>query len=98
MLMAVARHTKRLLKLAVLLCLPLTMPMLMSQVEQGRFVGRVTDPSGAAITGAIVIARNTDTNIELTSPTNSTGDYVITPVPSGNYVLTVAANGFDKAA
>ena len=69
----------------------------LAQVEQGRFVGRVTDPTGAAIVGATVTARNVDTNIELTGTTNSTGDYVITPVPGGNYTLAVAATGFDKA-
>jgi len=74
------------------------LPTLTAQVEQGRFVGRITDPTGAAIVGATVTARNVDTNIELNSSTNSTGDYVITPVPSGNYVLTIAANGFEKAA
>jgi hypothetical protein len=69
-----------------------------AQVEQGRFVGRITDPTGAAVVGAAVTARNIDTNIELNGVTNEAGDYVITPVPAGNYVITVAASGFDKAA
>src|SRR6185437_1966455 len=68
------------------------------QVEQGQFVGRITDPSGATIAGAQVQARNVETNITYKAVTNGTGDYVITPVPSGNYVITVTAQGFQQAA
>jgi hypothetical protein len=97
-MLRVPHCVKRLLSLAVPLYFLFALPTLTAQVEQGRFVGRITDPTGAAIVGATVTARNVDTNIELNSSTNSTGDYVITPVPSGNYVLTIAANGFEKAA
>src|ERR1700761_4848495 len=69
-----------------------------AQVEQGQFVGRITDPSGAAIAGAVVNAQNVDTNILQKATTNETGEYVITPVLAGNYVLTVEAVGFAKAA
>lgn len=79
------------------LCLALA-GTLAAQVEQGRFVGHITDPTGAAIVGATITARNVATNIELTGVTNSTGDYVITPVPAGSYIVTVTATGFDKAA
>ena len=90
-------YTKWLFNLVFAICVCSLTATLMAQVEQGRFVGRVTDPTGAAIVGATVTARNVDTNIELTGTTNSTGDYVITPVPAGNYTLGVAATGFDKA-
>jgi hypothetical protein len=89
--------TKLLLNVVFAICVCSVTATLMAQVEQGRFVGRVTDPTGAAVVGATVTARNVDTNIELTGTTNSTGDYVITPVPAGNYIVTVAATGFDKA-
>ncbi len=68
-----------------------------AQVEQGRFVGRITDPSGAAIPGAQVVARNVETNILYKAVSGGTGDYVITPVPPGNYVVTVNASGFEQA-
>ena len=70
---------------------------LYAQVEQGRFVGRVVDPSGASIVGATVTARNVDTNIAQKAVTNSSGDYVITPVEAGKYKLTLGASGFDNA-
>lgn len=97
MLNVSTRYTKLFLSLVFAICVCSVTATLFGQVEQGRFVGRVTDPTGAAIVGATVTARNVDTNIELTGTTNSTGDYVITPVPAGNYTLSVVATGFNKA-
>ena len=68
-----------------------------AQVEQGRFVGHVTDPQGASVAGVTVQARNLDTNITQTAVTNGAGEYVITPVPAGNYIVTVNATGFTRA-
>lgn len=68
-----------------------------AQVEQGRFVGRISDPQGAAVAGVTVQARNLDTNITQTAVTNSEGEYVITPVPAGNYIVSVNATGFTTA-
>ncbi|AFL87422.1 hypothetical protein Terro_1102 [Terriglobus roseus DSM 18391] len=68
-----------------------------AQVEQGRFVGRISDPQGASVPGVTVQVRNLDTNITQTGVTNGSGEYVITPVPAGNYVLTVNAPGFTTA-
>jgi hypothetical protein len=68
-----------------------------AQVEQGRFVGHIVDPSNAAIPGAIVEARNAGTNIVQRAVTNETGDFVITPVFAGSYTLSVTATGFQKA-
>jgi len=68
-----------------------------AQVEQGRFVGHIQDPTGAAIAGAAVEATNLATNIVQRAQSNEGGDFVITPVPTGNYVLTVTATGFQKA-
>lgn len=72
-------------------------PRAVGQVEKGQFVGRITDPSGAAIAGAAISAQNIDTNIVQKTTTNETGEFVITPVLAGNYVLTVEAPGFAKA-
>src|SRR5450755_2028804 len=66
----------------------------MAQVESGRFVGRITDSSGAVVAHASVSARNVGTNLALNAVTDSNGDYVITPVSAGTYVLSVTAPGF----
>jgi len=65
-----------------------------AQVEQGRFVGQVTDPQGAVIAGASVKLTNLGTNIVQSAITNNTGEYVITPVPTGQYILSISAPGF----
>jgi hypothetical protein len=65
------------------------------QVESGRFVGRIADVQGAGVPHAIVKATNTGTNIVQTALTDSTGDFVITPVSAGVYTLNVMAPGFE---
>ena len=68
-----------------------------AQVEQGRFVGHIQDPTGASIVGAVVEVRNVATNIVQRAQTDGSGDFVITPVPGGNYIVSVTAQGFQKA-
>ena len=64
------------------------------QVESGRFVGHITDVQGAGVPHAIVKATNTGTNIVQSAITDSSGDFVITPVSAGVYSLSVSAAGF----
>jgi hypothetical protein len=64
------------------------------QVESGRFVGRITDIQGASVPHAIVKATNAGTNIVQSAMTDSSGDFVITPVSAGVYSLSVTASGF----
>ena len=65
-----------------------------AQVEQGRFVGRIADPQDASVTGALVKITNNGTNISQTAITDSSGNYVVTPVQAGTYSLSVTATGF----
>src|ERR1700730_16712777 len=64
------------------------------QVAAGRFVGHITDLQGAGVPHAIVKATNVGTNIVQTALTDSSGDFVITPVSAGVYSLNVTATGF----
>jgi Carboxypeptidase regulatory-like domain len=64
------------------------------QVESGRFVGHITDVQGVGVPHAIVKATNTGTNIVQSALTDSSGDFVITPVSAGVYSLSVTATGF----
>jgi hypothetical protein len=70
---------------------------MMAQVESGRFVGRITDSQGAVISQANVAVKNAGTNITQTTITDSGGNYVITPVSAGVYVMTVTAPGFSTS-
>lgn len=66
-----------------------------AQVEQGRFVGRIADPQDSTIAGATVKVINNGTNIVQTATTDSSGNFVITPVQAGVYTLSVTAPGFE---
>ena len=66
-----------------------------AQVETGRFVGRIVDAQDATVVGATVKVTNTGTSIEQTAITNGSGEFVITPVSAGVYVLSVTAPGFE---
>jgi len=61
----------------------------------GAISGTVTDPTGAAIPGATVTATNVDTNVQTVRTTTSAGDYDITPLLPGNYMVTFFAKGFE---
>jgi hypothetical protein len=60
--------------------------------------GRVTDASGAIITGAEVTLTDTAQGTYQTTPTNSAGLYLFTNIPSGIYDIAVSKPGFRKAS
>jgi len=64
------------------------------QIATAAINGTVTDPSGAVIPGAAVSLKNTATNVERTTATNSAGNYVLVNVNPGRYTLTVHKDGF----
>src|SRR5260370_40214038 len=79
--------------LAVFAVLALTFSAF-AQVQNGQFTGTVTDPTGAAIANAKVTVTNPATDLNLTTTTNSSGNYTVKEVPVGAYKLTVEAAGF----
>ena len=64
-----------------------------AQTPAGSLTGQVTDPSGAAITGANV-ALTPATGTPLTTQTSPQGIYTLKAVPPGTYTLNVVAPGF----
>ncbi len=56
--------------------------------------GTVTDPSGLAIAGAPIEAKNVETGALYTAATTNAGNYAISGLPVGTYVLTAQAPGF----
>ncbi len=68
-----------------------------AQNAAGSLHGTVTDPSGAAVSGAAVIAITPDGQAKTTT-TNRTGAYEITGLAAGNYTVTVSAPGFSDFA
>jgi len=68
-----------------------------AQTGTGRLYGTVTDPSGAAVTDATVIAVAPDGQSK-SAATTRTGSYEITGLSPGTYTLTVNASGFASYA
>ena len=68
-----------------------------AQTTTGSIVGAVTDHSGAAVPSASVTATNVDTNIATKTTTDSSGNYVLTPLPVGHYTVAVEARGFKRS-
>lgn len=58
--------------------------------------GRVLDPLGAAVAGAVVTLTNTETNAPMTLRTNETGYYEANFLLPGNYQMTTEMAGFKK--
>ncbi len=58
--------------------------------------GQISDPSGAAVSGADIILRNVNTGATRTTATNSEGRYQVLSLPVGDYALTVRHPGFTE--
>ena len=65
------------------------------QSVSGSITGEVTDPSGAVVPGAQVVAHSLDTNVDYPTKSNGAGVYHIDFLPIGQYQVTVQANGFN---
>ncbi|HEV2486528.1 MAG TPA: carboxypeptidase-like regulatory domain-containing protein [Terracidiphilus sp.] len=65
-----------------------------SQSSSSGINGVVTDPSGAAVSGAKVTLRNADTNVERDTVSNGSGNYFFGNVPPARYTLTFTARTF----
>jgi hypothetical protein len=68
-----------------------------SQTTSTTILGTVTDPSGAAVTGAKVTATNVRTQVKREDVTTSTGDYSFPLLDIGEYSVSVEADGFKTA-
>jgi hypothetical protein len=68
-----------------------------AQLNAGRIVGTVSDPSHAVVPGATVVVTDTATGLSVTVNTSERGDYVVTPLNPRVYRVTVTLGGFQTA-
>jgi hypothetical protein len=68
-----------------------------AQGPVGTLTGTVTDPAGAVVPGATVVATNNATGVETKATTTSTGTYRLPYLPAGTYTIRVTAAGFRTA-
>jgi hypothetical protein len=87
-------YRKRLSLLLVLTAL--SIPFLIAHAAGGRIEGKVTDPKGAAIPGAVVTVFNPATKQEFPATTDPQGRYIVEGLPAGIYTVRVIAKGFTE--
>ena len=64
--------------------------------DTASIVGTVSDQSGATVADAQVTLVNTGTQFTRAVDTNGSGQYVASPIPTGEYTITVVKAGFEK--
>jgi TonB family protein len=58
--------------------------------------GMVVDPTGARVARAFVTTINTDTGWRMVKQTDNSGNYLLSPLPPGPYIVEVQAEGFPR--
>jgi len=89
-----ARGVQLILCLGILLLPLLFTKPLRAQAADATLSGTVTSPSGAAVPNAKVSARNLATGQSTDTQTNASGVYNLTSLPSGDYEVSISADGF----
>src|ERR1035437_8545896 len=69
---------------------------LAGQVTTAELAGSVTDPTGAVIGNAKVVATSSETGLAHRAVTDDSGNYLLTVLPPGGYSLSAEAAGFRR--
>jgi hypothetical protein len=64
----------------------------------GTITGTISDPTGAAITNAKIVATNKATGVSQTTVTNDVGRFVLSDLPAATYDLVAEKEGFERCA
>ena len=70
----------------------------MAQTGAASLTGIVTDDSGAAVPGATVTATDQATNVAYTGISNEAGNYTVSSLPVGTYIVKVELSRFKTSA
>src|SRR5438045_3000402 len=90
----IAQKLRRLAAAVSLLLLAFTLlPTAPAQETTGAIQGTVTDPTGAVVVGATIIATSDKLIQPATATTDSHGFYRLNALPPGNYTLAVSGSG-----
>ena len=97
---SIAFRKKGALPLLAALAIALLLPSLLlgqATISTGNINGTVTDPSGAAVSGAKVTITRIDTGVQTNLVTNASGFYNSGSIAPGNYSVKVVAKGFETS-
>ena len=67
-----------------------------AQLYAGSIAGTVTDPSGAVVPGAHVIATDVDKGFAFSGTTDGAGRYLLRSIPPATYYVSAEASGFER--
>src|SRR3984885_939171 len=70
------------------------LPRALGQAVYGSILGTVTDPSGAAVTGAKVTVTSETKNVSTETTTNESGNYSVSHLTPDVYSVQIAGTGF----
>jgi hypothetical protein len=76
------------------LLLSLLLTTAFGQSDRGTVTGTVSDPNGALIPNASIIATNLGSQTEYRTQSTETGNYTLASIPAGTYSLRVESAGF----
>src|SRR5262247_999549 len=68
-----------------------------AQATTGGIRGVVSDPNGAVVPNAAIVAKNAGTGVEYNATATGDGLYAIPRIPAGRYNISVQVQGFKKA-
>jgi Carboxypeptidase regulatory-like domain/TonB dependent receptor len=85
------RRALRCVLFVLVLCLPA-----MTQSTGGRILGKVSDSTGAVVSGVSINLTNVATGVARQATTNDAGDYTFIEVVPGNYRAEYSLQGFKK--
>jgi hypothetical protein len=72
-------------------------PFSYGQGPVGTLNGTITDPAGAVVPGATVVATHNSTSVESQTTSTSSGTYTLPYLPGGTYTIRVKAPGFETS-
>src|SRR5260370_23969835 len=79
---------------SVFLTLALFAGTSLAQTETGQITGKVTDPGGAIVSGAMISIKSVDTGREISATSNEDGTYTVAALQPGLYDVKVEAGSF----
>src|SRR5882762_9736963 len=83
-------------KLLAAICAVVLAVPAFAQSDRGTITGTVSDPAGAVVPNAAIVASNTETGAKFETVSTATGNYTIVNLPAGIYNLEVSSSGFSK--
>ncbi len=86
---------RKVFKLVLTLCFTVLLSTAVSaQTQFGTISGRVLDPNGAAVSGAMVTVTNAGTGAKVETQSSDDGLFTLANVPAADYEISVTKQGF----